>query len=446
MTKYEAYKDSGVEWLGDIPKHWIMRRFRHSFSFSKGLNITKENLQDTGVPCVNYGEVHSKYGFEVMPSIHSLRCVDEVYLKKNKKSLLAKGDFVFADTSEDIDGSGNFTQLIADETVFAGYHTVITRPTEDMDHRFLAYAIDSMSFRSQVRKSVKGVKVYSITKAILKNTLLWLPCSTEQVSIARFLDKKTTQIDEAITIKEQQIALLKERKQIIIQKAVTQGLDPNVPMKDSGVDWIGQIPKHWEVRRSKFLFTQRKEQAWKDDVQLSATQAYGVIPQEEYEQKTGKRVVKIQFHLDKRKHVEQDDFVISMRSFQGGLERAWARGCIRSSYIILKPLQKINASFYGYLLKLPSYIEALQQTGNFIRDGQDLNFDNFSQVDLYIPPIEEQQAIAEYVSSFISASDSAVQLFEQQIQKLKEYKTTLINSTVTGKIKVTPEMAEPAHA
>ncbi|HAS6397738.1 TPA: restriction endonuclease subunit S [Vibrio vulnificus] len=258
-----------------------------------------------------------------------------------------------------------------------------------------------------------------------------------QRAIADFLDIKTSKIDEAIAIKQKQIELLKERKQIIIQQAVTQGLNPDAPMKNSGVDWIGEIPEHWEVRRSKFLFTQRKEKAWKDDVQLSATQKFGVIPQDEYEARTGAKVVKIQFHLDKRKHVEKDDFVISMRSFQGGLERAWSRGCIRSSYVILRPLELIEPNFYGYLLKLPMYIKALQRTASFIRDGQDLNFDNFSQVDLFIPPLEEQKAIADYVRGFMESSDNGISLMEEQIAKLKEYKTTLINSAVTGKIKVT---------
>lgn len=159
--------------------------------------------------------------------------------------------------------------------------------------------------------------------------------------------KKTAKIDEAIAIKEKQIELLKERKQIIIQQAVTQGLDPTVPMKDSGVEWIGKIPAHWEVRRSRFVFCQRKERARSNDVQLSATQAYGVIPQEQYEEMVGRKVVKISFHLDKRKHVEINDFVISMRSFQGGLERAWASGCIRSSYVVLRPVnsEEIDAGF-----------------------------------------------------------------------------------------------------
>lgn len=146
--------------------------------------------------------------------------------------------------------------------------------------------------------------------------------------------------------------------------------------------------------------------------------------------------------MDKRKHVEKDDFVISMRSFQGGLERAWARGCIRSSYVVLRSLEDVDPAFYGYLLKLPAYIAALQQTASFIRDGQDLNFDNFSQVDLFIPPINEQSEIAKYISAFMDSSDEGIVLLQSQIEKLKEYKTTLINSAVTGKIKINPGMLE----
>ena len=125
FQKYPAYKDSGVEWLGEIPEHWETSRLRNVFSFSKGLTITKENLQEKGIYCVNYGEIHSKFGFEVNPEIHELKCVSEEYLLSDSSSLLKKGDFVFADTSEDIEGSGNFTYLNSDLSTFAGYHTII---------------------------------------------------------------------------------------------------------------------------------------------------------------------------------------------------------------------------------------------------------------------------------------------------------------------------------
>lgn len=197
------------------------------------------------------------------------------------------------------------------------------------------------------------------------------------------------------------------------------------------IRWLDKIPSHWEVSRSKHLFSQRIERARRDDVQLSATQAYGVIPQDQFESMVGRKVVKITLHLDKRKHVEVNDFVISMRSFQGGLERAWAAGCIRSSYVVLRPVKEVDPSYYGYLFKSKRYIEALQSTASFIRDGQDLNFDNFSQVDLIIPPRSEQAAIAVFLDRKISLIDQALNVKEKQIELLKERKQILAQKAVT---------------
>ena len=150
-------------------------------------------------------------------------------------------------------------------------------------------------------------------------------------------------------------------------------LNPYAEYKDSGLSWLGKVPAHWQIVRSKRLFATRKELARPDDVQLSATQAYGVIAQSLYEERTGYRVVKISMHLDKRRHVERDDFIISMRSFQGGLERSWSTGAIRSSYVVLKPGDQVNAAYFRYLFKSVPYIAALRATGDFIREGQDLN-------------------------------------------------------------------------
>jgi len=201
--------------------------------------------------------------------------------------------------------------------------------------------------------------------------------------------------------------------------------------KDSCVEWIGVIPDHWEVRRSKFLFSQSKELARSNDIQLSATQSHGVIPQAEYQDMVGRRVTQIQTNLEKRKHVEIDDFVISMRSFQGGIERAKAAGCIRSSYIILKPGPKIHPAFYAYVLKAPRYIQALQITGHFIRDGQDLNFENFSAVDLFVIPVLEQRAIAAFLDEKCAGVDEAVRIKEQEIVLLRERRQILIQHAVT---------------
>lgn len=428
MPKYEAYKDSGVEWLGDIPSSWELKPGFVAFSENK---LNNKGMKENTVLSLSYGNI------VVKPEEKLVGLVPESF---ETYQLVEPDDIIVRCTDLQNDKVSLRTGLAKNKGIITSAYLNL-RVKNGFDARFLHYYLHALDTTKVLYKFGSGLRQNLSFLDFKRLPIFEIPEDTQKL-IANYLEKKTAQVDDAIAIKEQQISLLKERKQIIIQQAVTQGLDPNVPMKDSGVDWIGKIPAHWEVRRSKFVFTQRKERAWKDDVQLSATQAYGVIPQDQYEELTGKRVVKIQLHLDKRKHVERDDFVISMRSFQGGLERAWSQGCIRSSYVVLRALDEIDPSFYGYLLKLPSYIAALQQTASFIRDGQDLNFDNFSKVDLFIPPIEEQKEIANYVSAFMKSSDEGIELLLAQIEKLKEYKTSLINSAVTGKIKITPEMVE----
>ena len=222
MKAYEEYKDIGASLVELIlPSHWQPKKCRFVFRFNKGLTITKENLQETGIPCVNYGEIHSKFGFEVDPLKHDLKCVDPSYQKNEMASLLKKGDFVFADTSEDIEGSGNFTSLVSKQEAFAGYHTIIARLMTNDNFRYIAYFFDSLGFRNQVRSMVKGVKVYSITNAILKDTFVILPPKQEQIQIAKYLDEKTAKIVKAIELQQKEIEKLKEYKASLIDSAVT---------------------------------------------------------------------------------------------------------------------------------------------------------------------------------------------------------------------------------
>mgnify|MGYP001120132036 CR=1 FL=1 len=421
----------------DIPNHWSVRRFRDSFSFSKGLTITKEDLEDEGVPCVNYGEVHSKYGFEIDAEKHSLKCVGEKYLKENPKSLLFRGDIVFADTSEDIEGSGNFTQLISESTIFAGYHTVIARPISDVSHRFLAYVLDSITYRNQVRRAVKGVKVFSITKAILKDTKIWFPKVAQQIKIANYLDQKTALLDEAITIKEKQISLLKERKQILIQKAVTQGLNPNVLMKDSGVNWIGNIPEHWEVFANRALFSERVEKGRVGLPLLSVSIHSGVSKEEISDDENVRGRVKIE---DKSKYilVKTGDIAFNMmRAWQGGIGAVSTDGMVSPAYIVAKPKPRINSEYFELQYRCPEFIQQMDRYSKGITDFRKrLYWDSFKQLNTVVPPIEEQAEIIRHIKTLSDKTESGVILLHKQIEKLKEYKATLINSAVTGKIKV----------
>lgn len=414
---HELTSTTQVAHLPVIPSHWEVRRVKYAS------NLKSEKIASKGcdLPYIGMENVQSWSG-------NLLEGGSEV---EGLATTFEAGDILF----------GKLRPYLA-KVVKPGFSGIcsseflVFQSAKDTFGDFLAYALRSSDFISLINGSTYGAKMPRANPDFIANAEIPFPPLPEQRAIAAFLDNKSAKIDQAVRIKEAQIKLLRERRQILIQQAVTRGLNPGAPMKDSGIDWIGEIPAHWKVWRSKFLFKQSKELARKNDIQLSATQSFGVISQEKFESLVGRRVVKISTNLDKRKHVELNDFVISMRSFQGGLERAYSTGCIRSSYVILRPAPEVNPDFFGYLLKTPRYIHALQITGNFIRDGQDLTFENFADVDLYVPPYQEQAEIADHIKHSCDRIDDAIKIKQNQIAALKEYKTTLINAAVTGKIKV----------
>lgn len=214
---------SGIDWIGDIPEGWEVVRSKNILSYSKGLSITKENLTETGIPVINYGQIHSKYPVYFNPKINQLPFISNVYLESKKNALLNQGDFVFADTSEDISGSGNFSSLTSDGIVFAGYHTIIARIIDKtrINFRYLAYYFSSELHRKQVGSRVSGVKVFSISQKILKSMLILLPNRDEQNSIANYLDQKTAQIDTIIAEKENLIFEFESYKKSMIYEYVT---------------------------------------------------------------------------------------------------------------------------------------------------------------------------------------------------------------------------------
>ncbi|KIQ77523.1 hypothetical protein RW26_20535 [Aeromonas sp. L_1B5_3] len=437
---YPEYKDSGVEWLGDMPSHWLTSKLRYMFTFGKGLTITKENLRDEGIPCVNYGEVHSKYGFEVDPTKHPLRCVEEDYLKTSSSSVLNIGDFVFADTSEDIDGSGNFTQLTSDVVTFAGYHTIIVRPIDKSSHRFFAYLFDSKEFRTAIRHAVKGVKVFSITQAILRGADIWLPSQDERQRIAAFLDYETARIDRLIAQQQRLIELLKEKRQAVISHAVTKGLNPDAPMKDSGVEWLGQVPKHWIVAGFKkyiepivdyrgktptktesgvFLVTARNIKNGSIDYHLSEE----FISEDDYEEvmrrgkpKLGDVLFTTEAPLGEVAQVDNESIALAQRiiKFRG------LRDILDCSYLKLF-IQ--STEFQHGLMTFATGSTALG-----------IKSDRLGYLKQLVPPISEQTQIVEVVAKHAMQFGKLIDIANKAIQLMQERRTALISAAVTGKI------------
>lgn len=430
--KYESYKDSGIDWVGEIPENWSISKLgRCLFPYSEKnrgdlplLSITRE----LGVIERDIENQSSNHNF-IPDDLSGYKVLKKGQFGMNKMKAW-QGSY----------GVSAYTGIVS-PAYFIFNFTVDFNPT------FFNWAIRSDLYISYFGSASDGVRIgqWDLSKSRMKNIPFVIPPIQEQTLIAKFLDQKTSQIDEAIRIKEKQIELLKEQKQIMIQNAVTKGLDPNVKMKDSGVDWIGEIPEHWEVTESRWLFSQRKDKAKASDVQLTASQKFGVIPQALFMELENRRVVQVMLNHEILKKVEQNDFVISMRSFQGGIELSRYAGSVSSAYIALIPnFTLIDIEYYKWLLKSDRYIEALQSTSNLVRDGQALRFENFKMVPLIIVPIEEQKKIAKYIDEYLVLMESNSLLLVKQIEKLKEYKTTLINSAVTGKIKVTPEMVGEA--
>jgi len=222
----------------------------------------------------------------------------------------------------------------------------------------------------------------------------------------------------------------------VISHAVTKGLNPAAPMKDSGVEWLGQVPAHWGIGYSKWLFKERNLKAYKDDEMLTASQKFGVIYQKDFMKLEQQRVVLVQKGHDILKHVEPNDFVISMRSFQGGIEFSPHKGSISSAYVPIEPIGDICISFFKFLLKSDSYIQALQSTTNLVRDGQALRYNNFLQVPLPIVPMHEQEEIGRFLESEMNQMKEISNKAQKMIQLLQERRTALISAAVTGKIDV----------
>lgn len=214
-------KESGVEWIGRIPKHWEVEPFSRHFTFGKGLPITKANLQEDGIAVISYGQIHAKNNLGTTLTESLVRYVSPTYIETHPQCLLKGNDFIFADTSEDIEGSGNFAFNDFDNKIFAGYHTVVARPNDLLFPKYYAYLFKSKAWKSQIQSLVNGVKVYSIGRRILKTSMLLIPSEDEQKNIVRFLDKQTSAIEKTIETISRQITLLQERKQIIINEVVT---------------------------------------------------------------------------------------------------------------------------------------------------------------------------------------------------------------------------------
>ena len=402
-------KDSGVEWIGEIPAHWSPIRFRFIAKITTG-NQDTQNADPDG-----------EYPFYVRSPIVE-RCNNYTF---DGKGILMAGDGA---------GAGRIFHLV--DGKYAVHQRVYRfYDFKYMDPVLLKYYLENL-FATVMDYGSAKTTVPSVRLPMIQDFVVCVPPKKEQDNIVAVLNEKCAQVGSLISNVQAQIEKLKAYKQSLITEVVTKGLDPTVPMKDSGFEWIGEIPKHWSVIPSKFLFANCDERRREGDVQLTASQKYGMISQEEYMRRENARIVLADKGLENWKHVEPFDFVISLRSFQGGLEMSEVTGCATWHYIILRARQRIHPYYYKWLFKSSMYITTLQRTCNYIRDGQDLRYSNFVKVPLCIPTLYEQQKIADFLDRKCAKIDHLITLKQSKIEKLEQYKRSLIYEYVTGKREV----------
>lgn len=429
-------KDSGVAWIGEIPANWKIVPLKSLFSFGKGLPITKDNLEDTGIPVISYGQIHAKWNSGVTTHRELLRYVNESYLDTNPQSLVRRGDLIMADTSEDREGCGNCAYVDTDETLFAGYHTIILRSINETDNKYLAYLFLTDSWRSQIRQAVSGVKLFSVSRRILGSVSVIVPDNADE--IVAYLDDKCAQVNTLIANVQAQIEKLKDYKQSVITEVVTKGLDPTVPMKDSGFEWIGEIPAHWGVTRIKNMFelwNERNDEADLTKVNLiSLYTDLGVVQHSDLTATTGNRAVTAEGYKIVRKH----DIVVNIiLCWMGAVGMSQYDGVTSPAYDIYRPLKDTNSEYYHYLFRTNRFNGECYRYGRGIMMMRWRTYSTeFRAINIPCPPAEEQKKIVTHLNEKCNKIDQLIAIKQAKIEKLEQYKRSLIYEYVTGKKEV----------
>ena len=424
MKKYEEYKEYLYDWLPTIPKHWQEISLRGLFYLS---DERKENRTD-----LELLSVYREFGVIPKSSRTDNKNVESENTSKYK--VVHKNDLVI-NKMKLWQGSLGISRYEG----FVSPAYIVAHCNFDGDLQFLNLFLRSPLIKTYYNRISYGIRVgqWDSDFYSFKQLVIPVPPHKEQEKIVQYLDWQVSNINHLIHGYQKQIKLLQERRQTIIDRAATQGINPNVQYKDSGATWIPQIPEHWNMVYSKKLFAQRKDKAFPNDIQLTSSQKYGIISQDEFMKREGRRLTVVVTGSDILKHVGIGDFVISMRSFQGGLEYSYVEGKISSAYVMLIPnKEKVYDEYFKWLLKSKSYIKALQGTSDLVRDGQALRYANFAKVYLPEIPLEEQKSIADYINSEVARIDNALPTFQKKIELLREYRTRLISDVVTGQIDV----------
>ena len=393
--------------LGLLPVDWEVTELGQMGTFSKGKGILKEQVSPSGLPCIRYGEIYTTHDF-IIKKFKSF--ISEDLAKESQE--IKKGDLLFAGSGETIEEIGKAVAYLGSQKAFAGGDVIILSAYKDVHPVFLSFTLETQQARKQKRKLGQGhsvVHIYPSDLAILK---IAIPSFTEQSAITNLLltwDKAIERTVQLITAKEQ-------RKKWLMQHLLT------------GKKRLKGFTGKWKRVSAGEVFENVSLKGFDSEQLLSATQDKGIIPRNMLDG----RVTMPAGETTSFKLVEIGDFVISLRSFQGGLEYSYYRGIVSPAYTVLKPKVKINDEFYKYYYKSYDFIGHLATAVIGIRDGKQVSYDEFCVVRIPNPSYEEQTAIA----NILQTADKEINLLKQKLAAYKEQKKGLMQVLLTGKVRL----------
>ena len=428
---YPTMKPSGVEWLGDVPAHWNVWQLGRMGWFFKGNGGTKEDEIEHGIACVRYGDIYTRHQFVIRSSRAGI--AEE---RTASYTPIQYGDILFAGSGETIEEIGKSAVNLMDGPAYCGGDVIVFRPSIEVNAAFLGYAVDCPQSAYQKSRMGRGITVVHIYSDELKYMTVFLPPPDEQAAIVRYLDYVDLRIHRYIRAKQRLIELLEEEKQAMTHQAVTRGLDPDVPLRPSGVEWLGDVPEHWSVERLGSLLRERGETNDAGSVThvLSVLRKRGVIP---YDEK-GRIGNKKSEDITRYKIVRPRDIVLnSMNVIIGSVGLSSYTGCLSPVYYVLTPRSDDDARYLNAVFQVPTFHRSLVKIGNgILAHRMRIPMELLKCELLPRPPVGEQAAIVGYLARATARVDWTIGRARREIELLHEYRTRLIADVVTGKLDV----------
>lgn len=423
MKKYDEYKDSGVAWIGEVPKHWEILRGKYVLKILSGFpfDSQKFEFEDNGVymPLIRIRDINGSS--------------TEVYYSGSYpiESVVKTGEVLIG-----MDGDFNISKWKGTNALL-NQRVCKLREDSSMNTHYAFYmlssplkAINSVTYAT----TVKHLSVYDIYNAFIP-----VPPISEQAAISTYLDTHCAKIDNLISIQQKRIALLQELKQSVITHAVTKGLTPNVEMKQSGVEWIGDVPKHWEIRKIKTLSAVKRGASprpiddpkyFAEGGEFSWVRIADVSASDKYLTTTTQKLSKLGSSLSVKRF--PGDIFISIAGTVGKPIISSIKCCIHDGFVYFPYLKNMNTEFLYYIFMSGQPYLGLGKMGTQLN----LNTETIGNIDIPYPPITEQAAIASYLDHKCATIDTSISNAQHQIELLQEYKQSLITEVVTGKYKV----------